>query len=476
MKKILFVGAEAMPFAATGGLGDVIGSLPCALRASGDLDVRVMLPLYRAVGEEWRAQMQLVAECEVALGWRRQACCVYALEREGVTFYFLDNAYYFDRDGIYGHYDDGERFAFFCMAALSVLQVLDFIPDVLHAHDWQAALAVIYLRSIFCKNPAFAGIRCVFTIHNIEYQGRFSHAILGDVFALGEAERSALDFDGCLNLMKGAILAADRVTTVSPRYAEELCDPAFAHGLDGILRENAHKLCGILNGIDLTYYDPAQDTQIAAPFCTERMEGKAVCKAALQRELGLPVCAEMPLFVLVSRLASHKGMELVCGIAHELLREGVQLAVLGCGERGFEEFFAQLERDYPHSVRAYIGYDRALSKRMYAGGDIFLMPSKSEPCGLAQMIASRYGAVPVVRGVGGLYDSIKPYCNEGGRMRGNGFVFAEYSPQALLSAARDALALWRQREAWCALRLCAMKTDFSWENSARRYGALYDML
>ena len=476
MKRILFVGAEAMPFAATGGLGDVIGSLPGALRESCELDVRVMLPLYRAVGEEWRARMQRVAECEVMLAWRRQICTVWALNHKNVTFYFLENAYYFDRDGLYGHYDDGERFAFFCMAALSVLPQLDFIPDVLHAHDWQAALTVIYLRSIFCKNPAFEGIRTAFTIHNIEYQGRFPHAILGDVFGLGESLRHELDFDGCLNLMKGAILFADRVTTVSPRYATELCDPAFAHGLDAILRENAHKLCGILNGIDLAYYDPERDAQIAAPYSAAAIDGKRACKEALQRELGLEKDADAPLFALVTRLASHKGLELVCGMAEELLREGAQLAVLGCGEARFEDFFRRLCAAHPGQAAASIGYDRALSKRVYAGADLFLMPSRSEPCGLAQMIASRYGAIPVVRGVGGLYDSIKPYRKEGGRVAGNGFVFADYTPEALLECCRSALSLWRDEGAFHALRQRVMRTDFSWENSARRYGAVYEML
>lgn len=474
--KILFVGAEAMPFAASGGLGDVMGSLPAALQATGEADVRVMLPLYAAVGEEWRAQMKREVVLEVPLAWRRQYCGVYSLTRDGVTYYFLDNEYYFKREGLYGHYDDGERFAFFCMAALCALEGLDFYPDVLHAHDWQAALAVVYLRTVFSGKQKYDGIRSVFTIHNIAYQGRFSHGILGDVFALDGREAPRLDFDGDINLMKGAIVTADRISTVSPRYAEEICSPTHAHGLDGILRENAHKLCGILNGIDYHYYDPAHDPVLYRRYTADAPAAKAENKRALQQELGLEIRGDVPLFALVTRLASHKGLELLEGMAHRLLQRDVQLVVLGCGEARFEAFFRHLEAENPTRVRACLRYDRTLSRRIYAAADLFLMPSQSEPCGLAQMIACRYGAIPIVRAVGGLYDSIKPYHRTGHGVEGNGFTFTEYSADALLLAAETALEVFADPAHREELRAKVMREDFSWRRSARQYLAMYRTL
>jgi starch synthase len=475
MKKILFVGAEAVPFASTGGLGDVISSLPAALCRAGE-DARVVLPLYRAVGEEWRGQMQKVAEFEVSLAWRRLYCGVHMLQREGVSYYFIDNEYYFGREGLYGHFDDGERYAFFCMAALAMLPHVDFFPDVLHAHDWQGALAVIYLRTLFAQNGEYRGIRSVFTIHNIEYQGRFPADILGDVFALGEDTRESLDFAGGINLMKGAILYADRVTTVSPRYAEEICTPAFGWGLDAVLRENAYKLEGIVNGIDYKRYDPAKDREIARQFTARSVSRKAENKLALQRELGLPERADVPMLCVVSRLAAHKGMDLITGAAQALLQEDVQLLVLGCGDARLEDLFRTMERENPHRVRAYIGYDRALASRIYAACDIFLMPSASEPCGLSQMIASRYGALPVVHTVGGLFDTVKPYEKTQNGITGNGFCFSEYSVGAFLGAVSEALSIWRdvaQREKLVAH---VMRTDFSWTRSAAVYHRLYALI
>lgn len=475
MKQILILGAEALPFAATGGLGDVLGSLPAALCREGGVDVRVMLPLYRAVGAAYRAEMREVAEVPVTLAWRHTHCVVYALSRDGVTYYFLDAPRYFDRDGLYGHFDDGERFAFFCIAALTALPHLDFIPDVLHANDWQAALAVIYLRTYFAGWAAYRRIRTLFTIHNIEYQGKLPHAILGDVLGLEPTVLPMLDFDGCINLMKGAILYADRVSTVSPRYAEEICRAEFGRGLDGILRENAHKLCGILNGIDEGLHDPLQ-APIARPFSARSIGRKSENKCALQRELGLMVSAETPLLAVVSRLAAHKGLDLVCEVAEELLSQDVQLVVLGCGDPALEGSFRDLEAAHKGRVCAYIGYDRALATRIYAGCDLFLMPSRSEPCGLAQMIASRFGAIPVVRGVGGLYDSIKPYGEQGEEITGNGFVFAEDSGEALLAATRAALTLWRDPARREVLVRRIMRTDFSWGRSAIAYKQLYGVL
>ena len=452
-----------------------MSSLPTALCRAGE-DARVVLPLYRAVGEEWRAQMQKIAEFEVALAWRHQYCGVHMLQREGVTYYFIDNEYYLGRDGLYGHFDDGERYAFFCMAALAMLPHIGFFPDVLHAHDWQGALGVIYLHTVFSKNAPYRGIRSVFTIHNIEYQGRFPADILGDVFALGEELRGTLDFGGGINLMKGAILLCDRVTTVSPRYAEEICTPAFGWGLDSILCENAYKLEGIVNGIDYKHYDPSKDRGIARQFTARSASRKAENKKALQRELGLPVRGEVPMLAVISRLAAHKGLDLVAGAAQALLQRDVQLVVLGCGDPRLEDFFRTLEREHPERVRACIGYDRELASRIYAACDIFLMPSASEPCGLSQMIASRYGALPVVHSVGGLFDTIKPYAETQEGIEGNGFCFADYSTGALLDCVEQALVLWRDTEKREKLVARVMRTDFSWTRSAAVYHRLYALL
>ena len=308
MKKILFAGAEAMPFAATGGLGDVLGSLPAALAASGEVDVRVVLPLYAAVNEDWRKKMKQEALFFVKLAWREQYCGVYSLVHNNVTYYFIDNEYYFKRPALYGFFDDGERYAYFCMAVMELMARLDFFPDVLHAHDWQAALTVVYLNCLYRHRRGYGDIRTVFTIHNIEYQGKYDFFILGDVFALGENEHSLMEYGGCINLMKAAIECADRVSTVSPRYAEEIRTPEYAHGLDACLNRNAHKLSGILNGIDYKYYDPKNDKTIAAGFSVRSMAGKAVDKAALQRETGLPERDDVPLLAVISRLAGHKGL------------------------------------------------------------------------------------------------------------------------------------------------------------------------
>ena len=475
MKKVLFVGAEAVPFAATGGLGDVMASLPAALCAVGE-DARVILPLYRAVSEEWRAQMREEAVFEVTLAWRRQYCGIRSLQKDGVTYYFVDNEYYFGRDGLYGHFDDAERYAFFCMAVLEALPRIGFIPDVLHAQDWQAALSVVYLRTLFAKNATYAGIRSVFTIHNIEYQGRFSRDILGDVMGLGSEEWERMDFGGGINLMKAAILSADRVTTVSPRYAEEICTPAFGEGLDAILRESAYKLEGILNGIDTKRYDPSKDGALLRTYTARSQGRKAENKMALQRELGLRVDAQVPMLAVISRLAAHKGMDLVMQAAQALLNEDVQLVVVGCGDARFEGFFRSLSQENPHRVAACICYDRALASRVYAACDLFLMPSASEPCGLSQMIASRYGAIPVVHAVGGLYDTIKPFFEKEGGIGGGGFAFEEYSAAALIGAVRQALELWRNKPLREKAISGIMRTDFSWRRSAAIYHRLYALV
>ncbi len=474
MKKILFVGAEAMPFAATGGLGDVLGSLPTALAAEG-VDVRVIMPLYGQVREEWRAKMKTEAVFTVNLAWRQLYCGIKSLKKDGVVYYFVDNEYYFKRDALYGSFDDGERFAYFSMAVIEAIEKLGFYPDVLHAHDWQAALSVVYLNCLYRQRAGYEGIRSVFTIHNIEYQGQYNFGILGDVFALGMEQYGLMDFGGCINLMKAAIVSADAVSTVSPRYAEEICTPAFGRGLDSILRENRHKLCGILNGIDYKYYDPGQDPTIAVRYSWRTREKKPENKLALQKALQLPVRRDVPMLAVITRLVAHKGLDIMTEILGKLIGESdVQLVVLGCGEAAFEHYFSELARCFPAKVRVLLKYDRDLAKQIYAASDIFLMPSKSEPCGLSQMIASRYGAIPVVRETGGLYDSIKGYFEEGKRIHGNGFTFAGYSGAELYECINAAVALWRNEEKRDALIGRIMRTDFSWSAAARDYLAMYD--
>ena len=474
MKKILFVGAEAMPFAATGGLGDVMGSLPAALAATGEAEVSVVLPLYAAVKDEWRAQMKEEAIFTVSLAWREQYCGVYSLVKDGVKYYFIDNEYYFGRPALYGFFDDGERYAYFCKAIPELMRHLDYYPDILHAHDWQSALSVVYLNRFYRTLPEFKNIKTVFTIHNIEYQGKYDLSILGDIFALGEEDIPLMEYSGCINLMKAAIESADAISTVSPRYAEEIKTPEYAHGLEHCLMNNAHKLRGILNGIDYNYYNPEGDPVLFANFAPTRLAGKAKDKLAMQKEVGLPERKDVPLLSIISRLASHKGLDIVTECIWSIVRDNdVQLIVLGKGEEKYEQMFLTLQAAYPEKVRALITYDRDLSKRIYAATDIFLMPSKSEPCGLSQMIASRYGAIPVVRETGGLYDSIKPFWMDGNKMNGNGFTFANYRSEELKERTEAAIALWNDEPLRKKLVRKIMTTDFSWNTSAEQYLEMY---
>lgn len=476
MKKILFAGAEIMPFASTGGLGDVLGSLPKALASEygEDADIRAVMPLYSAVGEKYRNEMKLVATFELSLAWRRIYCGIYELKQNGVTWYFIDNEYYFKRHALYGHYDDGERYAYFSMAVMRLMEVTGFIPDILHSHDWQAALTIIYLKTIFADIPEFAGIKAIFTIHNIEYQGKYDFSILGDVFALPVKYRSIVENDDCINLMKGAIAVADKVTTVSPRYASEILTAEYSHGLSGILCANSYKLSGILNGIDYDYYNPTVDEAIAFKYDSAHYAAKQKNKLALFSELGLEGGKDTPLIAVISRLAMHKGLDLVAESAYRMMHEtDCNFVLLGTGEPTLERFFSGLEYAFPGRVKVMITFDRPLSKRIYAAADIFLMPSKSEPCGLSQMIASRYGAVPITRETGGLYDSIKDYCEQDGRVMGNGFTFANYSSEELYDRICAALDLYADRTRWKRLYRKVMNEDFSWEKSAKEYIELY---
>lgn len=474
MKKILYIAGEALPFASSGGLGDVIGSLPISLSEQKEDDIRVILPLYSQVTENYRKKMKFLGSRTVQLSWRSQYCGIFEYKQKGVTYYFLDNEYYFKRARLYGEYDDAERFAFFCRAAMEILPDIDFIPDILHAHDWHAALSVIYLKQCYARiDERFANTKAVFTIHNIQYQGIFDFAILGDVFGLMPSDRETVEYDGCINLLKGAIVCADKVTTVSPTYAKEILSPKFSHGLDNVLNLYSYKLSGILNGIDRDYYNPSKDKEIFANFNSRNTEGKSICKSGLQRMLGLPE-RDVPLIAVISRLVSHKGLDLVMLAGDDLLKDDVQLVVLGMGDKSYEAYFENLASRFPEKCKTLITYNRDLSKRIYSAADIFLMPSRSEPCGLAQMICSRYGAIPVIHETGGLYDSIKDIGCEGG---GNGFTFAAYSAYEMLGSVERAVGMFKNdREGFNKLRKKVMRVDFSWKQSALSYKELYNQL
>ncbi|MBQ8474119.1 MAG: glycogen synthase GlgA [Clostridia bacterium] len=477
MKKILFIGSECMPFAATGGLGDVVGSLGAAIKKKNEeADVRVVLPLYSAVDKYWRSQMTTEIIFTVKLGWRNQYCGILSLQHNGVTYYFVDNEYYFKRDNLYGYGDDGERFAFFSMAAVQMLGEMGYYPDVIHANDWQSAASIVYLETMYKEIPGYDSIKTVFTIHNIEYQGKFPMEIMNDVFGIPWKYAGLLEYEGSLNLVKAAVESADAVTTVSPRYAEEIQTDEYGCSLAPIIKNNAHKLSGILNGIDVEVNNPHTDKVIAKKYMWRSISGKKLNKAALQEELGLPV-KDVPVFAIISRLVSHKGMDLVRAVAHAMLfRFDCQIIVLGTGEYEYESFFRLLEDTFPEKARALITYNRDLSRKVYAAADYFVMPSKSEPCGLAQMIASSYGTVPVTRETGGLYDSIKNYSVEKGVTTGNGLTFAEYSSNALYAKIEDAMKLYRDQTEFRKLQQKIMKIDFSWGLSAEKYTELYETL
>ena len=454
---------------ASGGLGDVAGSLPKALRKRL-VGCRVVMPLYGGIKQELRDQMQFITHITVPVSWRRQYCGIFEAKVDGVIFYFIDNEYYFKRDGIYGHYDDAERFAFFSRAVLEIIPYIDFKPDVIHSNDWQTALVPVYYSTMYANREGYENIKNIFTIHNIQYQGVYGKEILGDVFGLGEQHERLLDFGGNLNLMKGAIECADAVTTVSPTYAEEILDPWFSHGLDPILRERQYKLHGILNGIDTDVYDPEHDAAIAKPFSAKNPDGKKEDKADLQREFSLPVRDDVPIIGMVSRLVSHKGLDLVKAVLDELLSTtDVQLVVLGTGDWEYENFFREVEARYPGKVGLRIAFIPDLARKIYAGCDMFLMPSKSEPCGLSQMLALRYGTLPIVRETGGLKDSI----TDSGDGKGNGFTFKSYNAHDMLGAIRRSLGAYSDKKYWASLVERALECDNSWGRSAREYMRLY---
>lgn len=474
--QIVFASAECAPFVKTGGLGDVAGSLPAALVRAG-AEVIVMVPKYATIKDEYKAQMEHFADFYVSLGWRNEYCGLEKLEHDGVTYVFIDNERYFARDYPYGFFDDGERFAFFSKAITESLQHLPagFECDILHCNDWQTALAPVFLREFYQGLPLYDRVKTVFSIHNVAFQGQFSDTVMEDILGVAHipAAASQLRCDACsINYMLGALRYADAITTVSPTYANEIQTPEFGEGLDGVLRERSYALQGILNGIDVAGFDPATDKRIAANYTVEDRSGKAVCKAKLQEELGLEVRDDRPLMVMVTRLTRQKGMDLVMYALDRILSGGVQVAVLGTGDRDYEDGLRYFQDKYPGTMAARIEFDPALSQRMYAAADMFLMPSKFEPCGLSQIIAMRYGTLPIVRETGGLKDTVIPYNEFTGE--GTGFSFSNFNGDEMGDAVfRAARLFWDNRDAWNQLVTQAMSQDFSWTRSADKYLDLY---
>lgn len=474
--QIVFASAECAPFVKTGGLGDVAGSLPAALVRAG-AEVIVMVPKYATIKDEYKAQMEHFSDFYVSLGWRNEYCGLEKLEHDGVTYMFIDNERYFARDYPYGFFDDGERFAFFSKAITESLQYLPagFECDILHCNDWQTALAPVFLREFYQGLPLYDRVKTVFSIHNVAFQGQFSDTVMEDILGVAHipAAASQLRCDACsINYMLGALRYADAITTVSPTYANEIQTPEFGEGLDGVLRERSYALQGILNGIDVAGFDPATDKRIAANYTVEDRSGKAVCKAKLQEELGLEVRDDRPLMVMVTRLTRQKGMDLVMYALDRILSGGVQVAVLGTGDRDYEDGLRYFQDKYPGTMAARIEFDPALSQRMYAAADMFLMPSKFEPCGLSQIIAMRYGTLPIVRETGGLKDTVIPYNEFTGE--GTGFSFSNFNGDEMGDAVfRAARLFWDNRDAWNQLVTQAMSQDFSWTRSADKYLDLY---
>lgn len=474
--QIVFASSECAPFVKTGGLGDVAGSLPAALVRAG-AEVIVMVPKYATIKDEYKSQMEHFSDFYVSLGWRNEYCGLEKLEHDGVTYMFIDNERYFARDYPYGFFDDGERFAFFSKAITESLQHLPagFECDILHCNDWQTALAPVFLREFYQGLPLYDRVKTVFSIHNVAFQGQFSDTVMEDILGVAHipAAASQLRCDACsINYMLGALRYADAITTVSPTYAGEIQTPEFGEGLDGVLRERSYALQGILNGIDVAGFDPATDKRIAANYTVEDRSGKAVCKAKLQEELGLEVRDDRPLMVMVTRLTRQKGLDLVMYALDRILAGGVQVAVLGTGDRDYEDGLRYFQDKYPGTMAARIEFDPALSQRMYAAADMFLMPSKFEPCGLSQIIAMRYGTLPIVRETGGLKDTVIPYNEFTGE--GTGFSFSNFNGDEMGDAVfRAARLFWDNRDAWNQLVTQAMSQDFSWTRSADKYLDLY---
>ncbi len=475
--KILFAASESVPFVKTGGLADVVGALAPVLAKEGH-DVRVIIPQFSAIPQEYVQQMSHVCDFEVQLGWRRQYCGIEKLEKDGVTWYFMDNKYYFGRPYIYGMGgDEYERFGFFCRGVLNMLQLIDFQPDVIHAHDWQSGMIPALLKIQYAHLPFYAGIKTIFTIHNLQYQGIFGIREVQDVLGLGDSlwTDDKLECFGCANFMKAALVYSDLITTVSPSYAEEIQTAYYGERLDGLLRARNHDLFGVLNGIDMADYNPETDSRIAKTYSFEDLEGKAACKAALQEELELEIRPDIPVIGMVGRLSNQKGLDLVDYVIADIMRQDVQLVVLGMGEGRYFNLFSWAESEYHGRVAARFTMDHVLAHKIYAGCDLFLMPSQFEPCGLSQMIAMRYGTVPLVRETGGLRDTVLSYNEFSGE--GNGFTFFNYNAHDMLHTIERAVDYYlHKKDVWRLLQERGMKGDYSWARSAKRYMELYESM
>ncbi|MGN0621099.1 MAG: glycogen synthase GlgA [Porcipelethomonas sp.] len=467
---ILFAASEANPFIASGGLADVAGSLPAAVTRKGH-DCRIVIPLYKGISPQLRASMTFLTHITVDVSWRKQYCGIFTAICNGVTYYFLDNEYYFGRDGIYGFYDDCERFVFYSRAVLEMLRYIDFKPDIIHTNDWQAALIPVYYQVFYKYQQGYENIKTVFTIHNIQYQGNYGREVLNEVMGIPMYHMSLLEYDGAVNMMKGAIETADKVTTVSPSYAWEILDPWYSHGMDRALNPKQYKLSGILNGLDVDSYNAETDPVIPKNYSSKSITGKKVCKTKLLEELGLQEGNE-PLIGIVTRFVSHKGIDLIRYVFEDMIKAGFKFAVLGSGEKIYEDFFKEMEWRYKDKVSVSLGFIPELSRKIYAGADMFLMPSQSEPCGLAQMIAMRYGTIPIVRETGGLRDTVRDCGGE----NGNGFTFKTYNAHDMLDACMRAKAVYEDKRKWNGIIKRDMAEDFSWDNSANLYIDLYHEL
>jgi starch synthase len=472
MKKVLMIASEAVPFAKTGGLADVIGSLPEALLKKG-IDVRVIIPQYKVISDDFKSKMSHIGHINVKLGWRNQYCGINEYEYRGVKFYFIDNEYYFGRDNIYGHYDEAERYAFFCLSALESLPFIDFKPDIIHCNDWQSGMIPVLLNINYKDQDFCKDIKTVFTVHNLQYQGIFPSEVLGDIFGLSYEHFTSdkLEFYGNLNFMKGGIVYSDTLTTVSPSYAREIQTERYGERLDGLLREKQEKLFGVLNGIDYSIYDPLKDKNIYKNFSHEDLEGKKFNKVKLQEELGLPIGEGVPVIAIISRLVSQKGIDLIEGILEDMLKMNLQLVVLGTGDLRYENIFKKAVKKYPQRVSINPCFNNALAHRIYAGADMFLMPSLFEPCGLGQIISLKYGAVPLVRETGGLQDTIRDY--DKSKSESNGFSFGDYSANDMLNMIKRAIELYKNEKEWSMLVKRGMTCDFSWNQSAEKYIDIY---
>ena len=468
--KVLFASSEAYPFAMSGGLADVAGALPKALRKRL-VGCRIVMPLYSCISDELREKMSFICSITVSVAWRRQYCGIFEAHMDGVIYYFIDNQYYFKRDGLYGHYDDAERFAFFSRAVLDIIPHIGFTPDIIHCNDWQTAMVPVYLNTMYRDNDIYRNIKTVFTIHNIQYQGKYGHELTGDVLGLPYESESLVEYDGCVNLMKGAIQCADKVTTVSPTYSREILEPYYSNGLDNILKQFTYKLTGIVNGIDYDVYNPETDNLIYKNYSVDELKNKAYNKKMLLKEMGLPE-TDAPVIGIVTRLVKHKGLDLVKCVFEELLKADLKFVILGSGEWEFETFFHNAAQNHPDKVALKLGFNPQLAHKIYAGADIFLMPSQTEPCGLAQMVALRYGTVPIVRETGGLNDTV----SDSGDGEGNGFTFKNYNAHDMENTVWRALAGYDDKAGWDILRKRCMRCDNSWGVSANAYIRLYKEL